>query len=605
MKLTWDEPADDAESVTGYRILRRNPDVRRNLRTLVENTLNTLTTYIDTTVTNGKRWVYRVLALRGEEVSRQSDYANKTYRRPATATPTPTPTPTPTATATATPTATATSTPTATATPRTVNRRSLPPPRIEKVTPTPETVDPPIARQEAAEDPRILVQSPSSGSIGILIDAGDELAQEFTTGFEPSRLTSVTLQHIGNAGSTELIVTIREADSDGNPGEVLHALETPTTASTEPVFTAPENAELAARTKYFVHITRESGFSNIRRTSDPEETEESLPDWTIDDNSLEYHGNQWKILTTERVVVMTLMGVVGEEAVPDRESMQTSSAVSLGYSRSAGESPYVSATIDDADDIDWFYTGLLSIDAGARYRIDIRPSSPEDSLGLRLRAFYTDYAPLRSEDDFVELEEVADPEEGVFSYYVRPTRHSGPYLEVYDLHGTTGDYEIRFVNDPEMTWDGTELLDNDLPADDTTWATLVVDDDMHVVGVYNYFDDHDWLKVELVAEENYVFVTAPPDDWLTTPDVGTVIRLFNSDGDQLAITYGNSRVVVNEMEYTIPAGEGGTYYVDVSYANFNDDPDFLAILGLTEGFETGASPFIGSRYRLQVNTRTE
>ena len=131
MLLTWDVPAEDAESVTGYRIMRRKiGEGERRLKVIVADTGSTETTYLDTGAKrNGIRYNYRVHALRGEEVSAESNYATKIYRRPATATPTPsatatptgtatpTPTPTPTATATFTPTPTATATPTATPTP--------------------------------------------------------------------------------------------------------------------------------------------------------------------------------------------------------------------------------------------------------------------------------------------------------------------------------------------------------------------------------------------------------------------------------------------------------------------------------------------------------
>ena len=100
MILTWDAPAEDAESVTGYRIRRRAPDKgQRNLRVLVEDTGSAETTYIDTTTKNGVRYVYRVHALRGEVVSAESNFAERRYVNPATATPTPTAT----ATATYTP----------------------------------------------------------------------------------------------------------------------------------------------------------------------------------------------------------------------------------------------------------------------------------------------------------------------------------------------------------------------------------------------------------------------------------------------------------------------------------------------------------------------
>ena len=68
MLLTWDAPAEDAESVTGYRIKRRAPGKgQQYLRVLVADTGSTETTYLDTTTKNGVRYVYRVHALRGEK----------------------------------------------------------------------------------------------------------------------------------------------------------------------------------------------------------------------------------------------------------------------------------------------------------------------------------------------------------------------------------------------------------------------------------------------------------------------------------------------------------------------------------------------------------
>ena len=88
---------------------------------------------------------------------------------------------------------------------------------------------------------------------------------------------------------------------------------------------------------------------------------------------------------------------------------------------------------------------------------------------------------------------------------------------------------------------------------------------------------------------------------VTTPDIGTVVRLYDSDGNELEVAYANSRISNTLLSYTVPTGEGGTYYIDVSYANFLDDPDVLATLGLTEGMETDSSPFIKSRYLFTVS----
>ena len=61
--LTWDAPYDD--SVTGYRILRRIPaDGERSLSVLVEDTASDATSYTDTDMAAGARYVYRVKAIK-------------------------------------------------------------------------------------------------------------------------------------------------------------------------------------------------------------------------------------------------------------------------------------------------------------------------------------------------------------------------------------------------------------------------------------------------------------------------------------------------------------------------------------------------------------
>ena len=72
--LSWDAPAADAASVTGYEILRAVGD--GDLATLVADTGSADTTYADGTATEaGERYAYRVKALRGEETSQPSDQA--------------------------------------------------------------------------------------------------------------------------------------------------------------------------------------------------------------------------------------------------------------------------------------------------------------------------------------------------------------------------------------------------------------------------------------------------------------------------------------------------------------------------------------------------
>ena len=93
--LSWTAPAEDADSVTGYEILRRRPmEGETTLATLVANTESTATTYTDATANEaGVRYVYRVKALRGSEASLWSNFDR--IELPADYVPDPTPTPEP------------------------------------------------------------------------------------------------------------------------------------------------------------------------------------------------------------------------------------------------------------------------------------------------------------------------------------------------------------------------------------------------------------------------------------------------------------------------------------------------------------------------------
>ena len=93
--LSWTAPAEDAESVDGYEILRRRPmEGETTLATLVADTESTATTYTDATANEaGVRYVYRVKALRGSEASLWSNFDR--IELPSDYVPDPTPTPEP------------------------------------------------------------------------------------------------------------------------------------------------------------------------------------------------------------------------------------------------------------------------------------------------------------------------------------------------------------------------------------------------------------------------------------------------------------------------------------------------------------------------------
>ena len=97
--LTWDAPASDAASVTGYEILRRRPnDGEAALTTLVADTGNAETGYTDDTANEpGVSYTYRVKALRDGEQSKVSNYARidlpDDYAQDSSGSDEPTPTP--------------------------------------------------------------------------------------------------------------------------------------------------------------------------------------------------------------------------------------------------------------------------------------------------------------------------------------------------------------------------------------------------------------------------------------------------------------------------------------------------------------------------------
>ena len=486
MILTWDAPAEDAESVTGYRIKRRAPGKGQlRLRVLVADTGSTETTYLDTITKNRVRYVYRVHALRGEVVSAESNFAERRYVNPATATPTPTATAT--ATATPTPTATATFTPTATPKPTQTPEsdsgnvpKFVPPPVKDKTEDEPETEDPPIAARQMATDAsgRILVDN--SGAVDSFENhhSSDVSAQGFTTGSTPYNLTGVEMTIYYFAITQDLSFSISKATSSGQPGESIYDLQfdIPDSQNLVTLFlAAPDEATLEPNTEYFVHI--DGGFVLLYKTTSTAEDATGLADWSIADNHWSYDGTSWTSWNTF-VYEITVRGT--EIDRPDAEGNTSSTAVQLAYSRTAGESPYVSASLDNATDVDWFKTNL-SFDAGARHRIDIDPVSLTDEADLRVRAFYVDYPYAHSRDYFLELEKLTDPPEGLISYYVTVTRNYGPYIKVLAANGTVGDYRIRIVYDPVRIWSGNEREQGDLPHDDTTWATVAIDGGTAVV----------------------------------------------------------------------------------------------------------------------------
>ena len=440
---------------------------------------------------------------------------------------------------------------------------------------------------------RILIDNYGDTQGGLTGATFDD-AQGFTTGAGRYRLTGVELSSNSASSDAAVSVVISEPAEDGYPGTTLYQLESPTDLEGRPFFRAPEDAFLAPNTDYLVRIDVTAGQMGWRFTSDKAETGQGLSGWSFEDHfwtsSGPDEGVDW--LKDDTVVyALTLWG----EKRPDDFGETSWHAGRLNFSRSAGRSPKVNGTINDESDKDWFNT-TLSFDSGARYRIDVMPVSLTNDDDVGVRAFYLDNPHHSSGVVEVDVESVTDPPEGYVSWHFFAGRNFGPYIEVFADNDTTGDYTIRVVYDPVRVWTGTEVAKGDLPHDDTTWATVTVDADDADVGVYKYYEDHDWFAVELEEDTNYRIQAVAGGAYSSY--IHPAIRLYDDGGNELAsshISHGDDTSTSVSITHSVGSGEDGTYYIDVTNAVMWDDQDKMDSIGITEPREI-YSPFIDTRY---------
>ena len=240
--LSWDAPAVDAESVTGYEILRAVGD--GDLATLVAGTGSADTTYADDTATEAREsYAYRVKALRGEETSQPSDRAEVI---------------------------------------------------IPKVTALP--VEPRIAEEQNVETTAWVsntAQTLSAGTVGIG-HRDKRHTQGFRTGAEAGgySLGSVGVYvHDEDLESGETFtVHIYTASATGAIDTLVHTLTSPDSYADGAVnlFTAPAGATLAANTDYLVVFEatgNEGADFALGLTTSTSEDSGSATGWSIEDFS--------------------------------------------------------------------------------------------------------------------------------------------------------------------------------------------------------------------------------------------------------------------------------------------------------------------------------
>ena len=238
--LAWDAPAADAESVTGYEILRAVGD--GDLTTLVADTGSAGTTYADGTATEaGESYAYRVKALRGEEKSQPSG-------------------------------------------------------RAEAIIPKVTTVDPEpgIAEEQSGTTAWVSNTAQTLKSARIVLGNTDKRhSQGFRTGAESG---GYSLGSVGvyvddedlESGET-FTVHIYTANVSGAIDTLVHTLISPDSYADDAVnlFTAPADATLAANTDYLVVFEATGNAANdfqLGFTDSKSEDSGSATGWSIEDN---------------------------------------------------------------------------------------------------------------------------------------------------------------------------------------------------------------------------------------------------------------------------------------------------------------------------------
>ncbi len=352
--LTWDAPASDAASVTGYEILRRRPnDGEAALTTLVADTGNAETGYTDDSANEpGVRYTYRVKALRDGEQSRVSNHARIDLPEDyAQDTPEPEEEPSPEALAPSGLTAeaaedsgvalswTAPAEDAGSVTGYEVLRGQGSAALATLVADT-GSIDTTYtdsgvtgdldgyryqvkARRggDASQGSNVagVLQSAHAGAIVPLADVTlisnvgqtaatgaaqvsttQSQAQGFTTGSDSGGYTlgSVELAVSSFSGTASDITVSIYSESSGNPGTVVHTLTTPASISAAvTTFTAPSGATLAASTTYYVVISTTGSGISVSRTNATAEDTGGVSGWSIADFRRFFGSSGWNITT--------------------------------------------------------------------------------------------------------------------------------------------------------------------------------------------------------------------------------------------------------------------------------------------------------------------
>ena len=370
--LTWDAPASDAASVTGYEILRRRPnDGEAALTTLVADTGNAETGYTDDSANEpGVSYTYRVKALRDGEQSKVSNYARidlpEDYAQDSSGSDEPTPTPEALAPSGLTAavedggvalswTAPAEDAGSVTGYEVLRGQGSAALATLAADTGNTDTTytDSGVTGDldgyryqvkalrggDASQGSNVagVLQSAHAGAIVPLADvtlisnvdqtaatgpaqvsATQSMAQGFTTGANTGGYTlgSVELAVSSFSGTASDITVSIYSESSDDPGTVVHTLTTPASISAAvTTFTAPSGTTLAAGTTYYVVISTTSSGISLSRTEATAEDTGGASGWSIADSRHFFGRSGWN--TTTNPLRMRVNGAAGAAASTD------------------------------------------------------------------------------------------------------------------------------------------------------------------------------------------------------------------------------------------------------------------------------------------------
>ena len=322
--------------------------------------------------------------------------------------------------------------------------------------------------------------------------------------------------------------------------------------------------------------------------------------------------------------------------------------------------PWLGARINSGGDNDWFrVTG--GVDFWNRYKIQIR-SIELDLSQVKVRTFLIQNPWSHARDEFFDADPETPnhhhPETGPGTYVAPPPSLPGAvdaatdtvsfltrspatsfYVEVWTSDRTaTGAYEIRVIHHPVQNWTGTERMNDDLPNDSSTWASVTAGG-ASVSGRYHYHGDHDWFRVNLTRHEGECGVNGQKREirkyridvvargakqirpYPNHKGVYPVIRMYRPDGSAIGEDGedfypgrgegGNARIPSFGLGLSTnpDASPEGEYFIEVSsgferpyeienYGAYCRRTRCPELIDSTFGYES--SPFIGGDYDLTV-----